>query len=282
MKIILIPTDFSKNAYDALYYATQLFSSESCQFIIMHSFEDQVSGLTSRIDISKTEAVVDELYAAAEARCEEVKHKLVLDNTSTNHTYKCVVTSLALSRAINKLIVNEAVDFVIMGSKGATGARNILVGSNTLAMLRKIKNAPLLVVPQEIEFKPIEKIALATGFKRSFTGNELQPFLYMASLHRADVKILHVQKSEKMNDTQRANFHQLCTLLQPVKPENNWLPYEDDLYDAITSFLSKDAIDLLAMINYKHTLIARIFREATVKDIAKYTLVPFLVLPPEE
>jgi nucleotide-binding universal stress UspA family protein len=279
MKTLLIPTDFSKNAYCALHYATQLFAKKKCTFIIVHSFENQVTNRTSRIDIGKTEAVVEELYNTYEAKCEELKHKIILDTDNAFHTFKTIATSITLSSAINRLIVKEQVDFVVMGSKGNTGAKNILMGSNTLGMIKKIKKAPLLVIPHDISFKPIEKIAFATGFKRPYTTNELQHLLDVSLLSNAQIKVIHAHKKEKKTDAQHANFNQLFKLLEKANPENNWLHLETDAYDAITSFLNREKIDLLAMIYYKHNAIVRLFRDATVKDIAKYTLIPFLILP---
>jgi len=279
MQTILVPTDFSKNAYSALHYATQLFAEEKCEIIIVHSFESQVSNLTSRVDIGKTEAIVNELYDIYEAKCEEVKHQIVLDTNNNKHTYKTIATSLTLSRAINKLIVKENVSFAVMGSKGSTGAMDILVGSTTLTMIQKIKKATLLIIPQEMEYKSIDKIAFATGFKRPFSKKELEPLLYVSAVHNADIKVIHSYKKEKMTDAQRANFHQLFIVLKNANPENNWLSGDTDTYNAVTSYIHKEHIDLLVMINYKHNAFIRLFREATIKDIAKYTLVPFLIVP---
>lgn len=278
-KTILIPTDFSKNAYCALQYTTKLFAENKCKFIILHSFENQVTNLTSRIDIGKTEAVVTELYTSCEAKCEDVKHQITLDARNDKHSYSTIATSLSLSRAINKLIVKEHVDFVAMGGKGKTGASDILLGRNTLAMLQKIKKAPLLVIPEEYDFKPIRKIAFATGFKRAYSENEIQPLVFLSSLSDVNIKVIHAHKKEKMTAEQRANFHHLFELLKDSKPENNWLHGEADISAVITSYLAEKEIDLLAMIHYKHNAIVRFFREATVKDIAKYTRLPFLILP---
>jgi nucleotide-binding universal stress UspA family protein len=279
MKKIIIPTDFSKNAYDALHYATQLFAEEKCKFIIIHSFENQVSNLTSRVDIGKTEALVEELYNSCEAQCDEVIDQIVLETKNDKHTYETIATSLTLSRALNKLTEKENADYIVMGSKGKTAALDILIGSNTLAMIQKIKNAPLLVIPQKMQFKPIKKIAFATGFKRSFTEKELKPLTYLASANDAPMKVIHSQKKEKLSEEQRANFHQLFQLLDNCKPQYNWLPGDMETYNAITSYLHKEHIDLLGMIHYKHNAIVLLFREATVKDIAKHAFIPFLILP---
>lgn len=282
MKTILIPTDFSNNAYCALDYAAQLFAKEKCKLIIVHSFENQVSNLTSRIDIGKTESVVDDLYETYESKCDEVKHKIILDTENSLHTYETIVTSMALSKAVNKLIKKEDVDFVVMGSKGSTGASDFLLGSNTLRMIQKIKKASLLVVPQQFDFKPVKKIAFATGFKREYSEKEIEPLTHVSSLSDATVDVIHVNKEENMTEDQLANYLQLFELLKDNNPKNNWLSDENDIYDAITSYLNKKEIDLLVMIYYKHNAIVRLFREATIKDIAKYTLIPFLILPKQD
>ncbi|HBR55125.1 MAG TPA: hypothetical protein DEA82_13455 [Flavobacteriaceae bacterium] len=282
MKTILVPTDFSANAYAALQYAAQLYAETECTFIIVHSFENQVSHMTSRVDIAKTEAVVAEFYSTYEEQCDEVKHAIAKDVPNANHSYKTIATSLTLARAINKLIVKEQADLVVMGNKGSTGAADILVGSNTLAMIRKIKKASLLIIPQDFEFKSVEKIAFATGFKRPYSKVELEPLLELVGKTNATVKVVYVQKKEKKSDEQRANAHQLHEILEETNPENNWLPGTSDTYNAITSYIQKENIDLLAMIYYKHNVFVRLFREATVKDIAKFSLIPFLIVPAQD
>ncbi|EDM45176.1 universal stress protein [unidentified eubacterium SCB49] len=278
MKTILVPTDFSKNAYSALYYATQIFEKETCNFIIIHSFEKQVANLTSRIDIAKTEAVVDELYDTTEASCEVVKEQIIKDTNNKNHTYSIISTTLTLTRAINKLIVKESADYVVMGSKGSTGALETLMGSNTLSMIQKIKNAALLIIPNQ-PVRPTKQIAFATGFKRPYKQEELKPLVAISSINDAEIKVVHVNKQEKMTEAQLANSQGLFELLETEKTENTWLLDNGDTYDTINSYINESEIDLLAMILYKHTAIVRLFREATVKNIAKQTAIPFLILP---
>ncbi|MDX1463327.1 MAG: universal stress protein, partial [Marinirhabdus sp.] len=218
MKKILIPTDFSENAFVALHYVTQLFAATPCEFTIVHSFEKQVTNLTSRIDIGKTEAVVEDLYVATENKCEEVKERIIAAQHNENHTFKTIATSLSLTRAVNKLIIKEEIDFVCMGSKGRTAAEDILLGSNTLGMIRSIKNAALLVVPKDMVYRKLENIAFATGLKRSFSQNELQPLLFLSESNAASIKIIHVQKSERKTEQQRENFNTLLHILKPGKP----------------------------------------------------------------
>jgi nucleotide-binding universal stress UspA family protein len=279
MKTILLPTDFSINAYCALFYVSQLLKETPCTFILVNSFENQITNLTSRIDIGKTEALVDELYTTCETKCDEIIDQIVLETKNKKHRYKNIVTSLTLSRAINKIIVKENIDFVIMGSKGSTAASDILMGSNTLSMIQKIKKAPLLIIPQEMDFSPLKRIGFASGFKRTYSKSELDPILFLTSLSKATIKVLHKHKKEALSEEQRKNFHQLFKLLKAGHPENHWLLDDSFNYNAIASYLNKEKIDVLAMINYKHNAIVQLFREATIKNLAKRIHIPFLILP---
>ena len=62
MKKILIPTDFSENASDAFFYAAKVFGGEKVEFIVVYSFENEASNLTSRVDIGKSEYVLDNFF----------------------------------------------------------------------------------------------------------------------------------------------------------------------------------------------------------------------------
>jgi nucleotide-binding universal stress UspA family protein len=146
-------------------------------------------------------------------------------------------------------------------------------------MIRKIQNAPLLVIPSPLNFKPIKKIAFATGFKRPYSKKELEPLVTISSLYNADIKIVHVNKKEKMSDIQRVNVHELFKLLGSAQPENTWLYDNVDIDEAISSFVQLEQIDILAMISYKHNAIVRLFREATLKNIAKHATIPLLIIP---
>ncbi len=279
MKRILLPTDFSENAYNAIAYALQLFNNESCNFIIVHSFENQVSNLTSRVDIGKTEAVVDELYNTNESKCDAVKHAIIRDYPNNKHTYNTIATSLSLARAINRLVVKENIDFVVMGSKGATGAASVFLGSNTLRMIKKVKKAPLLIVPQGLDFTPIKKVAFTTGFKRAHVAEELQPLITIGEGQNANVEIVHIQEKEKMTERQYEHLHQLFDMLKSLKPELHWLDDTTGKYDAVTSYLNKENVDMLVMVYYNHNFFISLFREAVVKNIAEHSTVPFLILP---
>lgn len=104
MKTILVPTDFSNNAYCALFYAAKLFENVPRRFIILNSFESEVSFLTSHLNTDKSEEEFNKLYKSSEEKCLTVQHKLINDLENTKHIFKIIATPLKLTKAINDLI----------------------------------------------------------------------------------------------------------------------------------------------------------------------------------
>ncbi len=279
MKHILIPTDFSENAYKALIYATKLFKKNPCTIHILHSIEVAASRLTSRVDIGRSEQVMDVLYDQADAECEEFRARLIKDTEGCGHTFDIITTAMSLPRAMNRICVQRKVDLVIMGTKGQTGAKEVILGSNTVNVIKKIKKIPVLVIPLQAEFRPIAKIAFATSFKRSYPPTDLDELIYLARLHNSVVKILHVREDKRISDIQRKHLDNLLGHFEGLECNVDWIDGDKEKTRAITDYLQNENIDLLAIIFYKYNFVVQLFRESVVKKIGRHPSSPYLVIP---
>lgn len=281
MKKILVPADFSHNAYAALHYATQLFKEEKCQFYLLHSFEHQKSRLDGRITFEKKGSKFAKLYDESESKLKALVHRIHSDAPNDLHKFKPISSAHALTTEINKVIKQRVIDFVCIGSKGVTAAQNIFLGSNTLSIIKKISGAPLIIVPQQIEYEPVAKIAFTTGFKRDYQATEMEALQYISKLTSAPVHILHIRNEESMSDAQREHFHQLFHLLTDVHRESSSVS-DESVHKGIINFVEEEKVQLLALIYYKDNPILSIFREDVIKNIAKHITIPFLIIPAEE
>ena len=278
MKKILVPTDFSNNAYAALHYATQLFEKEKCLFYVLHSFENEKNRLEGTITLEKKGPKFAQLYQESKSKLTAIIHRINSDAPNDLHNFKSISSSEDLTTEINNIVKKRAIDFVCIGSKGVTASQDIFLGSNTLSIIKEIKGAPLIIVPQQLDYEPIEKIAFTTGFKRAYEPIEMEPLQYISKLTEAPVHILHIRNEESMNDEKRKNFHQLFHLLTEVHRESSWVSNKS-VYKGVMDFVTQENIQLLAMIYYKHNPIFNIFREAVIKNIVKHIAIPFLIIP---
>lgn len=279
MKNILIPTDFSNNAYNALYYATRLFKSEAATFYLLNSFEEENTLSTSRIDIGKSEVIIEELFRKSRVALEEVKHTIVRDTEGMDHTFEIVPSSKSLTREINFLIKGMNIDYVVMGTKGATGAKGVILGSNTIRTIKKIKGAPLLVVPEKADYQKPRHLAFATDLNQAYKKEDLQPILDMAWSNDATIHVLHVMEDDTVSKKRKDHFHELMEKLGDIKKEMHWIPLDWSKSETIMKFVEQDRIDLLVMIYFKRGFFKKMFREAVVKKIGRHPQTPFMVVP---
>ena len=279
MKNILVPTDFSKNAYAALYYTVKLFSDESIQFYILHSFSDRVSALTSRIDIGKSEKLIDELYDEVDKQGEKLIHQINLDTDNKHTSFEMISTSMSLAKAINKLVVEKGIDLVAMGTKGQTAIEDIFLGSNTVEVIKKIKNAPLLIVPKELDFVIPSEIAFSTDFNEVFPTAGLVPIMSLVKRYQSTLHLLYVGEKSSLNDQQNQHVSIIKKTLKDCNVKTHWVKKEKSVAASINSFVINEGIDILAMVYHKHNIIVQFFREPIVKSIGKTTSTPYLIIP---
>ncbi|MBQ4820947.1 universal stress protein [Aquimarina sp. MMG016] len=147
MKRILVPTDFSINAYNALYYATRLFKNEPCKFYILNTFDAETHILTSRIDNHKDSSEYQKSLDNCKEKLTEVMHSIVRDTEDFDHSFETISSSKELLESLKETIKNKDINIIVMGTKGATGAKGFFIGSNTANVIQKIKKCPVLAVP---------------------------------------------------------------------------------------------------------------------------------------
>jgi hypothetical protein len=165
-----------------------------------------------------------------------------------------------------------------MGTKGATGAKKFLLGSNTVTVIKKVRLCPLMLVPNNCEFAVPDQIAFPTDFNR-FYGEELRPIKQLAGLHDSTINILHVNGKTNLSDTQNANLGMLKDYLEDYKHSFNWMPNYDTKAHAITDFIETNKSNILTMINYEHSFIENVTKEPIIKKMGFQSKIPFLVIP---
>jgi nucleotide-binding universal stress UspA family protein len=270
---ILIPTDFSDNAWNAIVYALKLYANETCSFYFLHAWS--LSGSTTRTYI--TTEFVDTLEEEALNRLNNLKDKAKSTIPNTKHTFATIFSSDSLTSAIENAVKALEIDTIVMGTKGATGAKEIVFGSNTVKLI-KTKLCPILVVPNTFNFVEPKKIAFATDYKR-FYGEELLPIKHLAKLFNSKIRIVHITENKNLTKTQDYNLAMLKAYLENYPHSFHWITGDVNKTKSITVFIEELHINILAMINYKHSFIENIIKESVVNKIGFHPTVPFFVIP---
>ncbi|WP_458629124.1 universal stress protein [Winogradskyella sp. PC D3.3] len=271
---ILLPTDYSENAMSAIDYALNLYKNQTCTFYLLHTWAFTDTG--SRTYITST--YLDQLKEESKNRLEEIKTQLKTENSETNHKFESIHSTESLLPTIKKAIKDHKINLVIMGTKGATGAKEFFYGSNTVNIIQKIRLCPVLVVPNEHPFVKPEQIAFPTDFNR-FYGEELLPLKQLTKLYNSRIRIVHINESKTLSDKQNYNLAMLKAYLEDYQTSVHWMPDFETKEQAINDFIKEFNIDILVMVNYKHSFIENITKEPVINKIGFHCIVPFLVIP---
>ncbi|MFN7012968.1 MAG: universal stress protein, partial [Bacteroidia bacterium] len=129
MKKILFPTDFSDNAAKAMQYALLLAKELNADLILLNTYKIPAGGNTS----IKSTHLAEILKADAEEGLQKVLKEIRSNKEFDAVSIETVSKQGDLVQLVNEMSEEFMFDLVVMGTKGATGAKEVLVGSNTAA-----------------------------------------------------------------------------------------------------------------------------------------------------
>lgn len=279
MKSILVPTDFSNNAYNALFYTTQLLRSEVCTFYILNTFNEYTPLRTKRIANREGKALIGQLSDESREGLQNTLHKIVLDNGNPKHTFHTISQNKGLLDTISKTVREKHIDLVVMGNKGVTGAKALFLGSNTTKALNEMKLCPILTIPKEMDFKEPKEIAFVTDYKRNYSADIIGSLEFIASLFKSSLRIMHINEEKRLDKYQESNNLILREYLSKFDHSFHWMPYYGSKVQAINLFLEELDIDMLTMVNYDHSFLEKLLRDPIIKRVNFSLEIPFLVIP---
>ncbi|WP_339627015.1 universal stress protein [uncultured Winogradskyella sp.] len=271
---ILLPTDFSDNAWCAICYALKLYENKPCTFYLLHAWTFTNSETRTYI----TSSFIYNLKSESETKLVALKEKAKAKTTTNTHNFKVIFSTNDFLSTVKLSVKVYNIQMIIMGTKGRTGMSQILFGSNTVSLISKIKSCPILAVPNAYEFVKPKTIAFSTDYNR-FDMTELEPLKYIVKLYNSEILIVHVNKENDLSDIQTHNLKRLKVNLEDYTINFNWLDQKNTMEDTIKYFINTYNINLLAMVNYKHSFLDHFLKASLVKKIGFNTKVPFLVLP---
>ncbi|PIF00118.1 MAG: universal stress protein UspA [Maribacter sp.] len=283
MRNILIPTDFSDDAYNALFYASKLFKSKTCNFYLLNAYSGStpLSGGNTDVVDGKVhrKGLLGQLKNESHEKLERTFHRINLDHKRPNHTYKLIPMKKDLTEAVSETIDEYGIDLVVMGNKGGSNGLGVYLGSSTTKILATIKNCPVLAVPMNADFQIPYEIAFATDYKRPYTTKVLDPIKSMAKHCGSAIRILHINEEERLSKAQKSNLETLEAYLDTIPNSVHWMPNFTSKTKAIQVFLDELGIGMLAIVNYEHGFLEKLLKEPIIKKLAFNIDIPFLVIP---
>lgn len=166
MKTILVPTDFSKTAQTAAEVASGIAKKAGSTIILLHVIEEgskdsiRVSGEVMEEDL-EDKIFVLELIRKARKQMDKLANEPMFEGIKVKQELRLGTTF----HGMQAIVSDHKVDLVVMGTSGATGAKEILIGSNTEKVVRQSK-CPVLTVQKKPTRSEFKNIVYATSMSK--------------------------------------------------------------------------------------------------------------------
>jgi len=277
MKKILIPTDFSDNAYGAISYAVNLFKNEECTFYLLHTYTPAIYQSEYLLNSPGQVGLGDIYRTDSEKRLEELKAKIVTNYSNPRHHFITISAFSVLIEAIDELVESKELDLIVMGTQGATGAKEIFLGSSTVYTIKRAK-CPVLAIPFNYNFETLGDILFPTDYEIEYSSALLKELLFISALHKSTIDVMHVCTSYELDPGQKNNKTKLDDLLSETEHKFHELP-DQGIIEAINNIQAEKQAQLLVMVKNKHSFLENLFLKPVINQIGFHTSIPFLVLP---
>ena len=277
MKNILLPTDFSENSWNAIKYALQLFKNETCRFYLLNTYTPVIYHVEYVLVEPAQFGMLDTIKNNALNDLNDFETRIKSEFNNPKHTIKSKAVFNTLVQEIIDMVKANDIDYIVMGTKGATGAKEILFGSNTVHVFKNVK-CPIIAIPDGFNFETPHDILLPTDYDIDYKDYHIKPILNISALYNTRVNILHVSYGYDLTEDQEKNkktlekyFKKIAHLFHDVRNQT--------VEEGITNFQLKTRINLLIMINNKRSFFENLFFKSTINQIGFHINVPFLVIP---
>ena len=276
MRKVLVPTDFSDNAMNALNYALELFKYDVSAFYIMHAYQDDIyadEGLRSR---ETTEKVTEIISNRSQQKLESIIKEIRESSPNPRHTYTIVSSNSMLVEEADKIVDEENIDIVVMGTRGKTNDRRLTFGSHTLQVLKYVQ-CPVLAIPEDYKGMQPRHILFPTNYLIPYKRRELKLLCELATPYRAVIDMLYISKSDKLALRQENNQNfikeELCKNQINFKCRN-----DKSVSNAIYTYIKENNVDMLVLVNTRHSFLENILFQSTIDKVSLYIDIPFLAL----
>lgn len=271
MKTLLVPTDFSDNATAACQYAAMLASRYEWKLRLLHAYNPfytvfQPSGQNQEERDLLEKQVSESMSAVIADLRNRYPTVAIAGEKRLGNVADAVVHSVA---EIN------GVKMVVMGTKGATGLRYALLGSNTFDVIKKSPVA-VLAVPEKLNSHRLDKV----GFPINFHATEIAALFDFVDLmdHPMEITLFHLYERGKKDaevrmQEWRRKFERMIADSWSVA--HFQVARTANIQTGINRFTLREKLDALVMTAMDKPFLERAFSgKKMVKAVAHRLVVP--------
>ena len=272
VKKMIVPVDFSDVSRNAAYFAAEMsVDIPECEIILYNVYERYSAG--SDGSLMSADGDAEEIITMAALR--NLQMELIVNTPAT-------VTIMAeqgkLAENLELLVGKIDAQLVIMGINGSTRLEQILIGSNTLNVIKKC-SFPVLVIPPGAKFKHITKVVFASDFINVEQTTPIKTIRDILDVFRPELHVLHIDESKTatLGDSFKQEKEKMDELLLGFNPQYSFLE-TNNFTKGINDFVKRENISMIITVPRHHSFLNHLFSGTHTEKLVYHTDVPILAV----
>jgi nucleotide-binding universal stress UspA family protein len=268
---ILVPTDFSPLSKVAVEYAVEIGNMLNGKITLVH-----VITIPNTIRVTmheKMKDIQDEMMQSVDVDMKNLIREVSYSVTTGNLIQHSVVRNADFKEAVLEEAARLHSGLIVMGTRGASGIKKTLVGSNTSSVISETKEIPVLAVPSTCKFHGLKDIVYASDLKHLEV--ELKILMPYVQRFGTTIHLLHVTSTgtdiaaleDKIEHTIKTLGYSNVVTVVTV---------DDNVHDAILQYVGVSKASLLAMFTHNPTFYEKLFDKSVTRAMTFDSNVPLL------
>lgn len=275
-KKILIPTNFTKHAWNILVYAMNLYKNIPCTFFILNAYKAPV-----KISLNRNyNAEVEAAKTDSENGLKKILQGLNFRKENEKHKFETISINKELPEAIQECINMHNINLILMVSRGENVSINAAFENEVSEVTEKVEDCPFLIIPERMQELPEanREIVFPTNYKFPFKNKEVAALIDMAITLNASIRVLYIDSDRRpLTKEQEQNQEMLKSYFSEIDFSFHKLT-QTTVTTGIHLFIESRESNLLALYKRKQGFFSKLFSQRFKEEIDFNPKVPVLIL----
>ncbi|MBS1638115.1 MAG: universal stress protein [Bacteroidetes bacterium] len=268
MDTILVPTDFSAPADNALNYAAELAKYFNAQIVLIHAYHIPAANYEMAIPPD----VISSIQFAASNALEKTKARFMTTYPGLRIT--CLSDMGMVEDVVRDAVGKYDADVVVMGITGESGVlKEHVIGSSSVKLSRHL-NIPVFIIPEKASYHKIHKVGFACDMNKTEESTLVYVVKYFGQLFDAEVDVIHVGNG-KPNETTINTSHYIDEKLRSI-PHHMIFIESDDTALALQKHFMDYPVDVIITIPHAQSVFHNLF--SVTKKLAFHSEIPIMTI----
>ncbi|MGB1312578.1 MAG: universal stress protein [Bizionia paragorgiae] len=276
MLSILLPTDFSANAMNAIKYALDFFKNQEVQFYFLNTYRNEFYDHKDLVTRKDFDAVLNTVKSQSQNNLECLLKEINENESNPKHRYHIISAFNTLLEEANEIVDSKNIDLIVMGTQGKSNERHIVFGSQAFQVLKYVQ-CPVLIIPSAYTNTAPKRILFPTNYLIPYKQRELELVSTLARRNRSEIDVVYISTVKKLSLRQEDNQELIKEALLHNTVDFS-IKNGKNITESIASHIQENNIDLLVMVNTQYSFLEDILFPSKLDEISLGLEIPLLAL----